>query len=331
VEVLNALASAYKEKHAEVHRPSGELKFFDQQTEQYRRNLEQAQQQLLDFSRQSGVVSAQTERDSALQRADEFTAKSRQAEASAADTRQRLQGLEEQLKSMSPRLTTSVRTSDNPGLLERLKNTQLELELKRTGLLTKFQPDYPLVQEVDKQLAETRDAIRAEEAKPIREESTDTNPTYMWVREEVAKARAELNGLTAERASTKAIADNYREAALRLDQDGLVQQDLTRKARLQEDGYLLYVHKREEAGISEVLDQQRILNVAIAEEPVAPALPRRTPAGVVLLTLLCAVTGGFSSAFLLDLVDPTFRTPAELAGYLNISVLAALPKPRVQR
>jgi uncharacterized protein involved in exopolysaccharide biosynthesis len=185
--------------------------------------------------------------------------------------------------------------------------------------------------EVDKQLAETHEAIRTEETKPIREESTDTNPTYMWVREELAKTRAELNGLTAERASTKAIANNYRDAARRLDQDGMIQQDLLRKAKMQEDGYLLYVHKREEAGISDALDQRRILNVAIAEEPIVPSLPRRSPAGVTLLTLLLAVTGGLSSAFLVDLMDPTFRTPDELAGYLNSPVLAALPKPNQQR
>jgi uncharacterized protein involved in exopolysaccharide biosynthesis len=330
-EVLQALASAYKEKHAEVHHPPGEYKFFDQETEQYRRNLELAQQQLIDFSKKSGVVSAQAEREFALQRADEFDAKSRQAEISAEEARQRIQGLEAQLESLAPRLTTTVRTSDNAGLLERLKNTQLELELKRTGLLTKYEPTYPLIQEVDRQIEETREAIRAEQARPLHDESTDSNPTYMWAREELAKLRAELNGLTAERASAKAIAGNYRETAQRLDQDGIVQQDLLRKAKMQEDGYLLYVHKREEAGISDALDQRRILNVAVAEEPVIPALPRRSPTGVALLTLLLAVTGSFSSAFLLDLMDPTFRTPDELAGYLKSPVLAALPKLKESR
>ena len=43
-EVLKALAAAYTEKHLEVHRPSGEFKFFDQQTEQYKQGLNQAQE-----------------------------------------------------------------------------------------------------------------------------------------------------------------------------------------------------------------------------------------------------------------------------------------------
>lgn len=331
VQVLAALGAAYKEKHAEVHHPAGEYKFFDQQTEQYRRNLEQAQQQLIAFSRQSGVVSAQMERDFALQRADEFEARSHQVAASAAETQQRVLGLQSQLASLSPRLTTTVRSADNPGLLERLKDTLLDLELKRTGLLTRYQPDYPLVQEVNRQIAQTREAIAAEQSNPVHEESTDTNPTYISAREELVKAQAELNGMTAERASAQTIANHYRDDARRLEEEGIVQQNLLRNAKTQEDGYLLYVHKQEEAGISDALDQRRILNVAIAEEPVAPALPRRSPAGVALLTLLFAVTGGFSSAFLLDLADPTFRTPDELARYLHSPVLAALPRPRDQR
>ena len=71
-EVLKALAAAYMEKHLEVHRPFGEFKFFDQQTEQYKQGLNQAQAKLTDFTKGTGVVSAQIERDSALQQADDF-------------------------------------------------------------------------------------------------------------------------------------------------------------------------------------------------------------------------------------------------------------------
>ena len=46
-----------------------------------------------------------------------------------------------------------------------------------------------------------------------------------------------------------------------------------RTAKADEDAYLLYLQKREEARIGDALDQQRILNVAIVEPPVPPALP----------------------------------------------------------
>ncbi len=66
-----------------------------------------------------------------------------------------------QLQSIKPRMTTVVRNSDNPQLLEQLKSTLLNLELKRTELLTKYEPTYPLVQEVDQQIADAKRAISA--------------------------------------------------------------------------------------------------------------------------------------------------------------------------
>ena len=56
--VLNSLGSLYLEKHLQVHRPSGEFTFFDQETEQLRRGLDTAEGRLNDFTRQRGVVSA---------------------------------------------------------------------------------------------------------------------------------------------------------------------------------------------------------------------------------------------------------------------------------
>ena len=48
--VLQSLASVYLEKHMEVHRPGGQLHFFDQQTGESRRQLEEAKRKLVDFT-----------------------------------------------------------------------------------------------------------------------------------------------------------------------------------------------------------------------------------------------------------------------------------------
>jgi uncharacterized protein involved in exopolysaccharide biosynthesis len=325
-EVLKALAAAYMEKHLEVHHPSGEFKFFDQQTERYQQGLNQAQEKLTDFTKGTGVVSAELERDSALQQADAFDSTARQAQTTLLETQQRIHALQAELQSIKPRMTTVVRNSDNPQLLEQLKSTLLNLELKRTELLTKYEPTYRFVQEVDQQIADAKAAISAEESKPIRDESTDQNPDYQWVQAELTKAQADLSGLKARAAAAAAIAAKYHEEAQRLGQNEIVQDNLLQAAKTHEANYLLYTQKREEARISDALDQRGILNVSLAEQPVVPALPNRSPLSVALLTLLLAGTFSLSTAFVLDFMDPTFRTPDELAGYLGTPVLAALPK-----
>jgi len=49
------------------------------------------------------------------------------------------------LKKLPARTTTQVRVADNPELMKALKSSLLDLELKRTGLLTKFEPGHRLV------------------------------------------------------------------------------------------------------------------------------------------------------------------------------------------
>jgi uncharacterized protein involved in exopolysaccharide biosynthesis len=325
-QVLRALAAAYMEKHLELHRSSGEFTFFDQQTEQYRRGREEAQTKLTDFTKETGVVSAQLERDSALQQANEFDSIVHQAQTTMTETEQRVRSLQTQLQSMQPRMATVVRTSDNPQLLGQLKSTLLNLELKRTELLTKYKPTHRLVQEVDQQIADAESAISSEQSKPIREESSDQDPNYQWVRAELTKAQTDLSGLKGRAATAASIAERYHEAAQRLDRDGLVQQDLLQAARTEEENYLLYVHKREEARISGALDQRGILNVAMAEQPVVSPLPSRSLLSVALLALFLAGTFSLSTAFVLDMMDPSFRTPAEVTEILGIPVVVAMPK-----
>ena len=324
--VLNALSVAYTEKHLAVHRPSGEYKFFDQQTEQYRQGLAQAQEQLTQFVKENGVVSADTERDLALHRVDEFDAEARQAQADVTENNNRIRSLEAQLQSVDPRITTTVRTSENPQLMQQLKSTLLDLQLKRTELLTKYDPSYPLVQEIEKKVAEAQSAIASEETKPVREESTDKNPNYQWIQSELTKAQAQVSGLKARAAAASAIGTRYQNAARQLSRSGVVQENLLRTAKTDEENYLLYVRKREEARISDALDQRGILNVALAEQPVVPALPARSPMNTAMLTFLLGISFSVCSAFVVDFFDPSFRTPDELAGYLGTPVLAALPK-----
>src|SRR5271170_5550480 len=61
--VLQSVANAYLKKHAIVHRPSGEVQFFEQLTRDSRRELEEAERKLLEFTSGHGVVVAGQERD----------------------------------------------------------------------------------------------------------------------------------------------------------------------------------------------------------------------------------------------------------------------------
>ena len=324
--VLNVLAVDYMEKHREVHRASGEFIFFDQQTERFRRGLEESQAQLANFTHVNGVVSARTERDLALQHLAEFDAAADQAQASAVETEQRIQFLQTQLATMRPRMTTQVKDSENQLLMQQLKSTLLNLELKRTELLTKYDPSYRLVQEVDKQIGDTKAEIDAEENRPAKDETTDVDPTYAMLRSDLAKAQEDLTAFKSRSDATRQVAADYHKTAEGLQERALQQDDLEQTEKTQEENYLLYQQKMEEARISDALDQRGILNVAVAEQPIVPAIPTQSPVKAAGITLLFGFFASFGAAFAADYASPSFRTPDEVVGYLDMPVLASLPK-----
>ena len=259
--VLQSLAGAYIQRHEQLRRPSGEFKFFDQQVVQSRSALEEAELQLMRFGADQGVTSAALERDMALQKLSEADADARQTQVAMAATLERVRILEKKLISLPERITTQIRDSDNPQLLEKMKARLLELQLNRSQLLAKYEPSYRPVQEIDKEIAETKASIAAEYKAPIRERTSDQDPDHEWAKAELLKTQVELNAMSAHATAENALLAHYREAASQLGDHAIEQEQLLHDLKATEEKYLLYLNKREEARIGDALDQGGILNV----------------------------------------------------------------------
>jgi uncharacterized protein involved in exopolysaccharide biosynthesis len=331
--VLSALSTLYVQRHTNLQRPPGEIQFFEQQTAAYKKRLQQSEAELAHFTLTRGVASAALERDIALQKLGEADAAYRQIDQDRAETERRITSLREQLKSFPTRSVTLKRWADNPEVLEKMKTHLLELQLKRTELLSRYEPSYRLVQEVEKEIADTQASIAAEALAPVRDETTDKDPNYEWARMELEKAQVQWDGLRARQSDAVAQVASLRTFAEQRQSDSLDQQDLMRAAKAEEDNYLLYLHKREEARIGDALDERRILNVAIVEQPVAPALPEHNILLYFVLAFTLAMAFSVGIAFTSEYFDPTIRTPDEAHGLLEVPVLAWLPahEPRVVR
>ncbi len=326
LQVLGALMRLYLTKHAEVHRAAGQLRFYDQQSKYYGDVLQDSEQSMVSYARQAGIVSAAMERDLVLQKLTDFQASQEQTRTAIAEAELRIDTLQKKLSSTPSRETTQVKVADNPFLLQQLKSTLMSLQLKRRELLTKFQPQYRLVTEIEDQIADTKASIAAEELKPVREETTDRQPTHTWVEAELAKAQVELNGLRGRSAANQSIIARYHNMAEDLGEQAVRQGALVRTAKIAEDNYVLYQHKLEENRIGDALDEHGIVNVMVAEAPMIPALPL-FPVWFIALAS-AAVAGGASAgcAFAADHLDPAFRTADELASGLGVAVLASLPR-----
>jgi uncharacterized protein involved in exopolysaccharide biosynthesis len=324
--VLQSVANAYLRKQAVVHRPSGEAQFFEQLTKDARQDLEEAERKLVQFTTAHNVVAAEGERDLALQKLSEIDGSYRQTRIDLSETQQRVSELQALLASLPERTTTQVRIADNPELMKSLKENLLDLQEKRTQLLTKFEPSHRLVQEVDQQISQANQAIAGEMKSPLRDETTDKDVHYEWAKSELQRNQVQLKALQSRAAATGTQEAAYRKMTRQLGDDALTQDDLENTEKAAQESYLLYVKKQEEARMADALDQSGIVNVAIAEQPVPPALPASSSWTLLALGLVAAGTAGTGAAMAADYADRAFRTPDDVRGYLNAPVLASLPR-----
>ncbi|SRR5579883_34805 len=324
-QVLDKLLQVYIAKHTAVRHPPGEYAFFEQQTNVYRKKMEAAQAALASFDATNNSAAPAMDRDLTMQKLSEFQFSLNQTRAEIAATTRRIQQLIEQERSIPSRMTTQMRKADNPQLLEQLKSTLLNLELKRSDLLTKYQPNYRPVQDLNEQIAHTQAAIQHELNSPTSDVTTDVDPTHEMVRTNLAQATAELAGYKAREREVEAIVNNYTARARQLDTGSLQEASLQRDLKAAEDNYLLYLKKSEEARISDALDEHRMLNIAIAEYPFVPALPAHSPLFFAALALIAMLTASVGLIWSLERMDRTFHRPHEIEAYLGIPVLVSIP------
>ena len=324
--VLSSLASFYTEMHAEVHRPTGQSSFFAQESSESRNRLKTAENKLLEFTQNEGVVAGAVERDTELQRASELESSYRQTRVAHAEIEKRISALKTTLSSLPPRSTTTIKAADNPELFQVMKARLLELELKRTELLKLYEPSYRLVRELDEQIAQAKEAIEVETQSPLREETTEKDPNYEWAKAELEKAQVEETALRAREARTDWELSQAWARAQHLGESAIHQEDLLRNLKTAEETYLLYARKSEEARIGDALDERGILNVTIVEPPRAPVLPKRAGWVVMLAGLMAASGISTGVAFAADALDPALRTPDDVLACLEVPVLASLPR-----
>ena len=320
--VLSTLARLYLQRQRNVEGPDFQVSFFDQQVREHGLALERSEARLLDFTRRTGVVSADLQRELAVRQVDELNQSKIQNTADMAQARGRAQQLAVQLLNTPARLDADQRRSDNPQLLDQLNATLLSQQLKRTDLLNKYDARYRLVQDVDREIAVTEGMIRAQLAAPLHEDSTSANPSRIALETEFSNTRAQLTGLEA-RASvlTRSVA-SMQKSSQDLAERESEQDALLRDVKTNKDVYQLYVDKLEQARMTQSLNRGGILNVAVAEPPSAPALPVNSTFVVLAACFFVSTLLSSGAAFLADIFDPTIRNASDLSGVAGLPTLA---------
>jgi succinoglycan biosynthesis transport protein ExoP len=323
--VLQTLGKLYLEKHLRLQRPAGALDFFSQETDKYQRALAESESQLVRFSKTERVAAPELLRTDLAQELIAAQSNLHQARQAIAADRQRIENIKTQM-AVTPARSFTIEASNSANiLLDQLKSTLLTAQLKRTQLLLKYEPSYPLVKEVDAEIAETKEAIATAEQARYINTSTDRDQTFEYLRQDQAKTEADLASEEAKANALQTSLHEIQSQLVDLDAKAVQQGSLLREAKANEGNYLLYLTKREQERTSDALDDKRIANVSIAVPAEVPLLPAHSPFSVMFAGFWIALLAAMGAGYLAELADPLFRSPSEVEEMLNIPVLASVP------
>jgi uncharacterized protein involved in exopolysaccharide biosynthesis len=105
--------------------------------------------------------------------------------------------------------------------------------------------------------------------------------------------------------------------------------ELQQKLQIDENNYLYYVKRGEEARINNLLNRQNITRIAIVDQAAVPVEPEKPKVILwVSITLLAALMAAIGAALVRELLDDRLSNPEQVYSSLGVPVLASFEKEK---
>ncbi|HBR51770.1 MAG TPA: hypothetical protein DEA71_17000 [Nitrospira sp.] len=323
-EALNALVDIYLDYQLVVRKGKGAHEFFDEQTERMRTELTEAELRLQSFKDKWNIVSIEDQKRHLLQQLTEKEAALRETEVSVAELDVRIAKLRERLAGQQEAIPLTNVSERNP-MVDQLKNRLMEMELE----YSQYVPHSPAASELVREIAEVRARLQAENVKVSGAATSGINQTYQDLERHLLAEEGRRESLRPRLSELNKHFRSYRDSLNTLDQREMAFHGLTREVKIKQEALDLYLKKKEESRVNEVLDQKGISNVTAVEHATVPEKPIRPRKFLnLLLGLLVGVIGGVGSAYVSEFFRRSFTTREETVNGLKRDVLAALPLSR---
>lgn len=323
---LNRLLSAFLSKQREIAQPPGTAQFFTAQAANYKQQLDDAQQKLAQYQQQQNIVSLNDTESTLDRNINDVQTEMRTTDAQIESLSKQLGTQTRQLRSIPNRQMTQVRTIPNDYSIERLNTMLAELQNQRTSLLTKFTTNDRLVQQIDKQIADTKAALAKAQQMTSQEHDSDINPVWQSVTGSIIQNENEREALKAKKAALAQQVESLRSQLSGVEGSTVAYSTLRQRVTDLENNYQLYTQKRDEAEMADEMNRNRLLNVAVAQNPTYSVTAFRPRP--IMDTVLGTFTAIFLASFLVFFAEmgrSTFASPGEVERISRYPVLVTVP------
>lgn len=321
---LNRLLELYEERHIEVHAAKANPAFFEEQVALLKEELTASENQLEDFCRQYGISSLDAQVESLLEQIRTVDALVSDARGRVSASGAQVEVLAKAVKNQEERVELHRITGVTNWAADDYKKRLAELRLREADLAARYAETHRPLVELRQQIKQLEESLTAE-GDTHTEVTTGINDNRQQLELELERQRAELNAQTARLTGLDDSLAVYKEQYATLASQKVELERLNRDVALAEEAYRKYRENLDESKISVALDKQEVSNVSVVQGATKPLEPIRPKRGRnIALGVLLGILGGIGLAFVLDYVDDSMRTDADVERRLGLPVLASI-------
>lgn len=330
-DTLKALAAAFVQRELALRRPLHSQQFYADQVTNGRRQLAEAEARLADYKIRVGIPSIAATEAGLIQQHQTLTSQTADLAATVAEERQRAESAKLQLQLHPARVSTQIKSTFDQRAVGDLVATLVQLQNKRTALLTGYQPSERIVQEVDQQIDTVQREIANQKAVSDSESTTDINPVNQDLRGLLAKADISAASTAARRLAVETENRRSGQRLNDLEVNRATYNDLQERVNEAQRNVELADHKLDQAAFEDALDKERILNIAFAADPSASSIPvQPRPRLYLALGLFTGIFFAIGYCVLRESARTTIHSPAELESLTGVGTVATMP-PMTER
>jgi len=325
VDVVNMLLKLYLDRYPESRRPHGVTEFFASQRVFYEQKLRDAEAALRDFEGRTALINASRQLEVYSRQLAEAELTIQKVHFDVLDKRQKLASTKVHLATLPERTVSSQTNRYNP-LIDLFETRILELEMEREKLRQNYTDQDRRVRDIEGRIANLKQRIGEQPEWVPSTETRQVHPLRQHLQESMLGTETSLARLKIDEQEAAEMVTMLKRRIGEIAQLAVDRAELTREVKAHEETYLLYRKKSEESRISEAMDEQKMMNVTIAEEGATPLAPLTNKSLSYVFALMVGLVGGVGSGFLREFFDDSVKTAADVTSSTALPVLASIPE-----
>lgn len=299
--------------------------FIKRELPKVEQRLKEAREASRKFKESTGAVMLSHQTDVAIQRLSTLQAELSRYQVQAEQARGRMKNLESKLSDNRdfPKLRDASTTVTRNPIWESLAADLAKQEIEKEKMLRSRKASHPEVKALQGSIDRTKAELERAGEKALNSTVTASNPVYDNLMQNYVSAAADYAAADAARGAAAAEI-----TAMKPELDSLPAQEaelaqLTLDEEAARNTYTLLRQKYDEAAIKEQ-EAENVSSIRVVDQAKSgPADPRKKMKLILALVLAPILCSGI--AFLMNYLDNTVKTPAELESLLNMPVIAVVP------